>query len=250
MIPTIAGSKDKQLESATDIPFTRLKKFDPNLSTPKPDIYYSAKLAQIDRRVRRDLANYIVPSGRSSLPAAPNFFLESKSTSGRPDVTQNQAMYNSAIGARGMLQLQNYSQPTPIYDSNAYTVTSTYYLGTGTLQMYAIHLRLSVAPAGEPQYYITQLGAYVITYALDTFRNSTLAYRNARDQTQQERDRLIASANAAAQRMSTDTRSFSRTSENIGLSTIARESSESDTSANELAINLDATTKRQKRPTT
>lgn len=80
-----------------------------------------------------------------------------------------------------MLQLQNYSQPTLIYDSNAYTVTSTYYLGTSTLQMYAIYLRPSVAPTGEPQYYITQLGAYAMTYALDTFRNSALVYRNARD---------------------------------------------------------------------
>ncbi|EGP82408.1 uncharacterized protein MYCGRDRAFT_51600, partial [Zymoseptoria tritici IPO323] len=223
---------------------------DPNLSTPKPDIYYSAKLAQINRRVRRDLANYIVLSSRSSLPAAPNFFLEGKSASGRPDVTQNQAMYNGAIGARGMLQLQNYGQPTLIYDGNAYTVTSTYHPGTGTLQMYATHPRPSVAPAGEPQYYMTQLGAYAMTHAPDTFRNGALAYRNARDWTQQERDRLIASANAAAQRMSTDTRSFSRTSENIGSSTMARESSESDTSADELAINLDAATKRQKRPTT
>lgn len=45
IISTIARSKDKELECARDVPFTRLKKFDPNLSTPKPNIYYGTKLA-------------------------------------------------------------------------------------------------------------------------------------------------------------------------------------------------------------
>ncbi|KAF2214175.1 hypothetical protein CERZMDRAFT_83547 [Cercospora zeae-maydis SCOH1-5] len=171
-------------------------------SAPKPDIYYGAKPSQLDRRVRRDLAGYIVPSGRSDLPAAPNFFLEGKSAAGRADVAQNQAMYDGAVGARAMLQLQNYGQPTPRYDGNAYTVTSTYHPGTGTLQMYATHPRPSVAPAGEPQYYMTQLDGHYMTGTSDNFRKGAAAYRNARDWTQQQRDRLISGANAVAQTMS------------------------------------------------
>lgn len=89
VIPVIAGSKDNQHESMGDIPFFHLKPLDPDLSAPKLDTYYRAKPAQIDLRVRCDLNAYITPSNRTNLPAAPNFFLEGKSASGRPDAAQN-----------------------------------------------------------------------------------------------------------------------------------------------------------------
>ncbi|KAM3422318.1 hypothetical protein BST61_g2677 [Cercospora zeina] len=249
VIPVIAGSQDRQFETAGDVSFTRLKKFDPDLSVPKPDVYYGAKPDQLDRRVRQDLEEYIIPSGRSDLPAVPNFFLEGKSAAGRPDIAQNQAMYDGAVGARGMLRLQNYGQPAPTYDGNAYTVTSTYHPGTGTMQMYATHPQPSVAAAGEPQYYMTQLDGHYMIGSLDNFRKGAAAYRNARDWAQEQRDRLIASANAAAQTTSTGLRSFSRTkSEEVGSSIMTRNGPDSATSADELATTHDVATKRRKRP--
>ncbi|KAK4974081.1 hypothetical protein LTR66_011094 [Elasticomyces elasticus] len=250
VIPVIAGSKDQKYDSAGDVAFSRLEKFDPDLCAPKPDTYYGAKPVQIDRRVRRDLAPYIEPSGRTSLPAAPNYFLEGKSASGKPDVAQRQAMYDGAVGARGMLQLQNYGNPTLVYDGNAYTLASTYHPGTGTLQMYATHPRLSAGGAGGAEYYTNQLGAYAMTHSPEIFRNGAAAYRNAREWTQQQRDHFIANANSVAQRMSTDTRTASRTDSNLNASSVVEdESSESDTSADELAPEYDTNAKRLRRPT-
>lgn len=243
VIPTIAGSKDKESECAGDVPFTRLKKFDPDLSTPKPDIYYGAKPAQINRRVRRDLADYIVPSSRSSLPAAPNFFLEGKSASGRPDVAQNQAMYDGAIGARGMLQLQNYRKPTLAYDGNAYTMAASYC--DGQLKIYATHPRESTM--GGTEYYTTQVNSYAMTGNENGFRQGAAAYRNARDWTQQQRDDFISRANSAALRMSADRISVSQTKSNAEASSFASgRSFSSETSADELTLNHGTVAKRRR----
>ncbi|KAM3422721.1 hypothetical protein BST61_g206 [Cercospora zeina] len=243
VIPTIAGSKDKESECAGDVPFTRLKKFDPDLSTPKPDIYYGAKPARINRRVRHDLADYIVPSSRASLPAAPNFFLEGKSASGRADVAQNQAMYDGAIGARGMLQLQNYRKPTLAYDGNAYTMAASYC--DGQLKIYATHPRESTT--GGTEYYMTQVNSYAMTGNENGFRQGAAAFRNARDWTQQQRDDLISKANSAALRVSADRISVNQAGSNAEASSLATGGSfSSETSADELTLDHGIVAKRRR----
>lgn len=244
IIPVIAGSQDSQCGVAGDVSFTRLRKFDPELSAAKPDRYYGTKPDQIHPRVRRELAEYIVPSSRSSLPAAPNFFLEGKSSSGRADVAQNQAMYDGAHGGRGMNKVQNYGQSTPTYDGNAYTLACTYQPGTGTLQMYTTHPRLPSTRTGEPQYFMTQLDTYAMTGNINNFRSGAAAYRNGRDWAQRERARLIDNANIVAQSMPDNTNTRSRTSSNRIVSSIVGEPVESDTSADELTYDP----KRQKWP--
>ena len=247
VIPIIAGSKDNQYETTGDILFNNLKKFDSNISAPKPDRYYGSKTAQLDPSVRRDLGEYIIPSSRTSLPAAPNFFLEGKSASGKPDVAQRQAMYDGAVGARGMFELQNYRNATPVYDGNAYTITSTYHPGTGTLQVYATHPSQAASGGAEPQYHMTQLDSYGMTGNFRSFRSGVAAYRNAREWTQRQRDLLVSNANAVAQRRSTETRSFSRNESNVVVSSITEGSSNSETSADELALDYDTAAKRRRR---
>ncbi|KAF2211405.1 hypothetical protein CERZMDRAFT_43407 [Cercospora zeae-maydis SCOH1-5] len=243
VVPLITGPSDCQFNSAADTAFHRLKKFDPELSVPKPDRYYGAKPAQIDGRVRRELNQYIIPSNRTDLPAAPSFFFEGKSASGRPDVAQRQAMYDSAVGARGILHLQNYGKPTQIHDGNAYTMSATYHPGTGTLQMYATHPRESTK--GETEYHMTQLGAYAMTNAPETFRTGAAAYRNAREWTQRQRDRFISDANAAALRTSTESVPISRSESNPTTSLDAAGLSfDSETSTDELALGHAVSAKR------
>ena len=242
VIPYITGSKDKQYATAGGVKFTNLAKFDPSITILQQDGYYGAKPAQIDRRVRSDLNEYIIPSSDTSLPAAGNFFREDKSAKGRADVAQNQAMHAGAVGARGIFHLQNYGNATPVYDGNAYTIASTYHPGTGTLQMYATHPSQPASAGGDPQYYMTQLRAYAMTDTSDSFRHAASAYRNAGEWTQQQRDRFIANANAVAQRRSTETRSFSTTVS----SATAEGSSSSETSADELALDYDTAAKRRR----
>lgn len=248
VIPVIAGSKDKQYESMGDILFNHLKPIDPDLSSPKPDIYYGAKPAQIEPRVRRDLGRYVIPSNRTNLPAAPNFFLEGKSASGRPDVAQNQALYDGVIGARGIFEIQNYGKPTRVYDGNAYTMAATY--SDGQLKMYATHPRQSTSAADEPEYYMTQLRAYAMTDTSDSFRQGAAAFRNARELMEEQRNRFIADANAVAQSMSVDTASLSSQRRTSILSSVVEDKfTASDTSTDELALDHNVISKRQRRLT-
>ncbi len=246
IIPYIAGSKDSQFQTARTIPFNNMRKFDPNITAPTPDFFYGANSSQIDPRVRNDIGEYIIPSRRTSVPAAPNYFRADKSASGRADVAQMQAMYDGAVGARGMHTLQNYGTATPVYDNNTYTISSTYHPGTGTLQMYATHPAPPASRGGETQYYTTQLDSYAMTGNMNGFRSGATAYRNGREWAREQRDRFIASANAAAQRPSTETRSLGRDEDTNVSSDTEEESPNSETSADELALDYKSSVKRQR----
>ena len=248
VIPYITGSKDRQFETGGDVKFNNVAKFDPNITVLQPDGYYGAKPAQIDLRVRTDLDEHITPSTSKHLPIAPNFFREDKSAKGRADVAQNQAMHDGAVGARGMLHLQNYGNTMRVYDGIAYTISSTYL--DGQLKMYATHPGPPGSGSSEPQYYMTQLGAYAMTHSLDTFREGAGAYRNGREWAQQQRDDFIAKANAMARRQSTETISFNTSGNDSKVSSaVVEEPSSSETSADELALDNQAIVKRQRRKT-
>jgi hypothetical protein len=82
-------------------------------------------------------------------------------------VAKRQAMQDGAYSARVMYSLQSYSEGKPVYDNNAYTITSTYHARTSTLQMYTTH-----PTRGEdgPEYHMTQVRAFALTSDPDTFR--------------------------------------------------------------------------------
>lgn len=244
VIPTITGVKDREYETMGETLFNNLAKFDPELSVPKPDKYYGARTSQIDERVRNDLDEYVVPSTSKHRPTAPNYFFEGKGATGRPDVAQRQAMYDGAVGARAMLQLQNYGKPRLEYDECAYTLSTTY--SHGQLKLYTTHPRRSAC--GRTDYYMTQLGAYAMTHSPETFRSGATAFRNARDWTQQQRDRLITDANAAARNESIRRQSASQTESVMEASCASAGNSfnSSETSADELALDCDPVAKRQK----
>jgi hypothetical protein len=84
---------------------------------------------------------------------APNFFLEVKGPDGSLAVAGRQACYDGAIGARGMQSLRSFSQKTPIYDDNSYTITSTYH--DGQLKMYAVHVTAPAGPGKPLEYQMT-----------------------------------------------------------------------------------------------
>lgn len=204
-LPFIAG---KHVKFGADHRFGNLEPFDKDLSMPKPDLYHGADASSIHPRVRADLEEHIIPSSNTCRPAAPNFFLEVKSTEGRPAVAKRQALYDAAVGARAMHSLQMYGATAPVYDNNAYS-HSAYYID-GTLKMYAIHPTEPKEPGGKPEYHMTLVRTYAMDGDVESFRKGAAAYRNTRDLAKKQRDTFIDQANERARQMAAATRRISR----------------------------------------
>jgi len=196
---------------------------------------------QIDRGVRCDLGKQIVPCNNTSLPAAPNFFVEGKSEGGRADVAKRQACHDGAIGARAMYSLQNYQSVTPTYDGNAYSYSSTYHQGTETLKLYAHHLTAPKVPGGKPEYHMSQVAGYQMTASRETFVNGAAGFRNLRDEAKTKRDKFIDHANQIARGAPADRPSTPLTDSRTSRSRLQED--ESDSSADELAA-VQTTAKR------
>ena len=193
VIPIIAGNSD--IPSTQNLLYTRLDSITNGTTVnAQPDFYDGARLNDVDKQVQKDLRSFIIPTGHRTAPVAPNFFLEVKHPSGGADVAVRQACFDGALGARGMHQLQSYRKEEPVYDGNAYTVTSTYH--DGGLKMYTTHPTQSID--GTTEYHMTQVNAWSLTGNLDNFRQGATAFRNAREWAQEQRDGFISVANKTA----------------------------------------------------
>lgn len=168
-----------------------------------PDFFDRARAGDIHDKIRNaeeegNLNKLIIPTKHASAPVAPNFFLETKAPGGSADVALRQVLHDGAIGTRAMHALQNHGAEEPAFDGNAYTYSSTYHAGTGTLQLYAHHVAPPTAPARRPEYHMTQVKAFAMTSDRDTFVQGATAFRNARVSEQRHRDSFIQAANARA----------------------------------------------------
>ncbi|KAK0891091.1 hypothetical protein LTR91_024871, partial [Friedmanniomyces endolithicus] len=245
VFPTIRGSTGTRFHKVGRTPFNNLVEFAPGITDAKVDGYDGARPIEIELAVRRDLHGHIIPSTRTDLPAAPNHLTEVKGPAGRADVLRRQAMYAGAVGARGMFELQNYGNATPVYDGNAYTLVPGYHAGMGALQMYATHPRQSAA--GQTEYHMTQLRSYAMTDTSESFRQGAAALRNSRDLSKEQRDRLIASANATARRLPPVATPFSGTASGSPVSSRTEGASfVSNTSNDEPSPELEEPPKRRR----
>ena len=83
VIPIIEGKVEDGKCVAGDILFNNLDHLTDSTITPaKPDLFYGARLEQLDRRVRTKLSSRIIPLTQNDLLMAPNFFLEAKGPDG------------------------------------------------------------------------------------------------------------------------------------------------------------------------
>ncbi|KAK3375659.1 hypothetical protein B0T24DRAFT_647938 [Lasiosphaeria ovina] len=168
VIPIITGNADVPNEG--NLPFTNLESLTEGATVmPAPDFSDGAWLGDLDKVVREDLSRMIIPTKHADVPVAPNFFLEAKGPRGGAEITRRQACYDVAHGARAMYSLQSYGKEEPVYDGNAYTHSSTYHAGTGTLPLYAHHATEPTAPEGRPEHHMTQIDAYALTGSYETF---------------------------------------------------------------------------------
>ncbi|PGH28523.1 hypothetical protein GX50_08733 [[Emmonsia] crescens] len=194
VIPIIEGDVDDPKCAGGGYPLGNLAPLtDGALAQAKPDHFYGARPEQLNRQIRNELSDYIIPSTQDDLPMVPNFFLEAKGPDGSLAVATRQACYDGALGARGMHALQSYQQDGSTYDNSAYTLTSTYH--GGQLKLYTTHLMEPEGPGRRPEYIMTQLNTWGMTGNLETFRQGACAYRNARDWAKEKRDEFIRAAN-------------------------------------------------------
>ncbi|KAK5203292.1 hypothetical protein LTR41_010935 [Exophiala xenobiotica] len=158
-------------------PLSNLKPFDNNFSEAKPDV-------------------------DTTRPAAPNFFVEGKSSQGRVEVAKRKVKHHGAFGAQAMHELQNYGAAEPEYDNKARRFTAAYHAGTSTLQTYATHITAPLTPGGEPECRTTETKGFDLTNDRETFVQGATTYRNSRDLAKTKRDRTIDHANQVAGRIS------------------------------------------------
>ena len=235
--------RHKYYSGGSNHPFNRLEPLAEQLPRPQPDTYDGARPEQVDRRVRKDLGRHIVPCNDSSRPAAPNFFIEGKSASARPDVAKLQACHDGAVGARVMHSLENYRQHEPEYDGNMKSYSSTYHPATGTLQLFGHHMTAPQASRGQSEYHMTQIRSFAMTDNAERFREGATSFRNLRDLAGTHRGSAIDKANRAVRHAPASSPSTDFTENRDSHSVIYEH--ESDTSTDELAAQ-ELTMKRQR----
>lgn len=234
VFPIIAGNA--AIPSKENLVFGNLKHLtDGSITKAQPDFYDGSRPSDLHKDVREKLGPYIVPSTNTAAPCLPNFFTEVKGPGGNAAVCKRQAMYDGALGARGVHELRSYINSEMTYDNNAYTITSTYHSG-GMLTMHAAHPTVSENPANPTEYRMTQLSGWFMNANPDTFREAAGALRNARDWAKEKRDELIAAANSKV----LDTEHSDLVSSTQSFSSLSNEPThlESDSSADELALDV------------
>ncbi|EPE08054.1 hypothetical protein F503_00837 [Ophiostoma piceae UAMH 11346] len=170
VIPTIIGPYRPTHASARNTVFKNLEPLtDGTIAPAVPDIYYGAHPEDLCRSVRDELTHHIMPSTMKDKPLVPNFFIEVKGPDGSAAVATRQARYDGAAGSRAMHSLQNYEEEGLQYDGQAYTFSSIYHGGTGTLQLYAHHLTAPTTEGGRPEYHMTQLRTFSMINSRDTY---------------------------------------------------------------------------------
>ena len=234
--PIIAGTVD--IPSQENLLLGNLKHLtDGSITKAKPDCYDGSRPSDLKKQIREELGPYIVPSMNTAAPCLPNFFTEGKGPNGSTAVCKRQALYDGALGARGIHELRSYVDLETAYDNNAYTITSTYHGGTGALKLYSTHLTPSMSPDIPIEYRMTQLNGWDMTGNPDTFRQGASALRNARDWAKEKREELMIAANgkvpdAEHSDLISSTQSF------VSLSSNEATHPESETSTDELALDV------------
>ena len=148
VLPAMLNAVGASSGAQKNVLFTSTQPITDGIALAKPDYYYGAQPEQIHPHVRNELSKHIIPSNHTHLPVVPNFFLEAKGPDGSAAVARRQACHNGAMGARAMQSLRSFGQSEPVYDNNAYTISTTYY--EGQLKMYGHSVAQPKGPGHGP----------------------------------------------------------------------------------------------------
>ncbi|KAF2457425.1 hypothetical protein BDY21DRAFT_343813 [Lineolata rhizophorae] len=201
VLPAMLNAMGASSGARKNVLFTSIEPITDGITQAKPHYYYGARPEQIHKKIRDpdvpdNLISHIIPSNNDHLPAAPNFFMKAKGPAGSAAEARRQACHDGAIGARAMQSLLSYGQSEPVYDNNAYTISSTYH--DGTLKMYGRSVAQPNGPGTRPEYYMHQIDTYGMTGNKKSFLQGATAFKNAQDMTRGHRNAAIARANEMA----------------------------------------------------
>ncbi len=236
----IAGTVD--ISSQKNLLFENLKHLtDGSIIKVESDRYDKTRPANLNKQIREELGPYIVPSTNIAASYLLNFFTEGKELNENIAVCKRQALYDGTLDAREIYELRSYIDLERAYDNNAYTITSTYHGGIGALKLYSTHLTPSMSLDISIEYRMTQLNGWDMIGNSDTFRQGASALRNARDWAKEKREELMIAANgkvpdAEHSDLVSSTQSF------VSLSSNEATHPESETSADELILDVDTFT--------
>jgi hypothetical protein len=165
------------------------------LKKAKPDYYYGSPPRQADPDVRETLSRYIVPSSSKAskkLPIAPNFFIEVRGPTAKPEIAQRQAWYDGVIGARAMHSLHSYNRSEPVYDNKIHTLSAVYDAKKGELHIYGHSI---AQPNGKTEFYTFEVGSWTMATDRDSYVQGLTALKNAEEWTEDVREKAIEDAN-------------------------------------------------------
>ena len=195
VVPTLLGQNVANYDTARNLIFGNIKPLtDGSLVAPKPDLYDGVNPTTLDKAIREELADVIVPSKAGGNPVVPNFFFEIAGPKSRAKVAELRARYYGAIGARAIHALQSYGKQPPVYDGKAYTFSSVYH--RGILEIFAHHLTASTAPGGAPEYHMTQLRSMSLKDDREALIKGVTALQNCRALAKRWRDEFVQAAAA------------------------------------------------------
>ncbi|MCJ1464225.1 hypothetical protein MMC07_002838 [Pseudocyphellaria aurata] len=195
VFPSITGTTN--IRSRKNLLFGNLEDLtDGSITKAKPDCYDGSLPANLDSQIRKELGPYILPSTNTTAPCLPNFFIEGTRPDKYFDKCKRQALYNGALGARGIARLRSYVNPDTADDNKAYVFSSIYDPGFGVLSLYTHHCTRSTNPNHDHEYHMTPIGQHFMTNTLDAFREGASALRYARDLAREFREGLIMAANS------------------------------------------------------
>ncbi|KAL8773207.1 MAG: hypothetical protein Q9209_001883 [Squamulea sp. 1 TL-2023] len=211
VFPSVTGTAN--VPHQTNVEFNNLlsltdKKVKPDsLCKAKPDWYDGSDPKSLKNVIRKDLSNLIEPSTTTSLPCLPNFFAETKGPKGTTEVNERQAWYDGILGARGVHDIRSYIDGNGLDDGKAYVIAVTYERSAAILTFYTIHpipsndddhIALYLDPKRFYEHRMTELHRFSLLTDEATYQQGLMAFRNARDWAQEQRDNLVSAANNKA----------------------------------------------------
>lgn len=203
VLPVITGHSDiphsggfffKNLKPLTDKSL--------NLQPAFPDSYDGCHPEELDRSIREQLGEYIIPLSERNVPCLPTYFTVLMGPDDTMPVGYRQILYEGSLGARAVHQLRCFiSNAATALDNNAYVLAALYNSSFGSLWIYAIRpvAASQNSDAEFPiEYRITLIDSFHLTKSPDDLRDGISAWRNAREWAKEKRDELVKAANMKA----------------------------------------------------
>ena len=181
----IRGNDDEKYPRAMNKLCTGWARLFPDieLSRAKPDYLEGLSSGSESRLLRQQLKAYVAPLEKG--PCLPNFFLELKGPDGTIECAMRQALYDGALGARGMLYARRAATTDNEFDEVAYTFSGIY--ASENLRLYAHWVTQPLGDNTAYHYHMYLLGQFFMTTSAEDCQTAVMAFRNLRDHAAQLR---------------------------------------------------------------